>query len=84
LGGVDIRALEVVMDIDEVKAAVCAVADEVRKVLQTGLPAAIGYGWGTELDLAVIGLHVLLVDSDAVGDIEVGLACVVWFVGAVA
>ena len=71
------------MDIDEVEAAAGAIADEIGEVLETGFAAAVGHGWSAELDLAIEGLHVLLVDGDAICDIEIGLARVVWLVGAV-
>lgn len=54
------------VDVDEIEAAVCAIADEVGQVCKTGFSPTVGHGWGAELDLAVVGLHVLLIDCDAV------------------
>lgn len=71
------------MDVDEVEAAVCAIADKIREVLETCLSATIGYGWSAELDLTVEGLHVLFVDGDAVCNVQIGLACVVWLVRSI-
>lgn len=71
------------MDVDEIEAAACAIANEVGEVLETSFAATVGHGWSAELHLAVEGLHVLFIDGDAFCDIEVGLARVVWLVGAV-
>ena len=82
LGGVDVGALEVVVDVDEIEGAACAGFDKGFEVGETGGAAAVCYGWGAELDGAVIGLQIFLVDGDGGGDVEVGLACVVGLVGA--
>ncbi len=82
LGGIDVGALEVMVDIDEIEGAACAGFDESFEVGEAGGAAAVGYGWGAELYFAVIRLHVFLVNGDGVGDGEVGLAGVVGLVGS--
>ena len=82
LGGVSVGALEVVVDVDEVKGAACAGFYESLKVCEAGGAAAICYGWSAELYFTVIGLQVFLVNGDGVGDGEVGLAGIVGLVGS--
>ena len=80
-----ISAIEVVVHVDEVVAALVAAGfDEAFKVAEAveGVNA-VRYGGCSQLDLTPVGLDVALVDGDAVGDIEVGFACVVWLVGSV-
>ena len=82
LGGVDVGALEVVVDVDEVEGAACAGFDEGFKVCEAGGAAAVCYGWGAELDGAVIWLQIFHVDDDGGGDVEVGFAGVVGLIGS--
>ena len=82
LGGVSVGALEVVVDVDEVKGAACAGFYESLEVREAGGAAAICYGWSAELYFTVIGLQVFLVNGDGVGDGEVGLAGIVGLVGS--
>ena len=80
LGGVDVRGLEVVVDIDEVEGAACAGFEESFEVGEAGGAATICYGWGAELYFAVKRLQIFLVNSDGVGDCEIGFADVVGLV----
>ena len=82
LSGVNVGALEVVVDVNEVERAACAGFDESFEVCKAGGAAAICYSWGAELYFAVIWLHILLVNGDGVGDGEVGLTGVVGLVGS--
>ena len=82
LGGVDVGALEVVVDVDEVEGAACAGFDESFEVCEAGGAAAVCYGWCAELYGAIIWLQIFLVDGDGGGDVEVGLAGVVGLIGS--
>ena len=83
LNRIDIAALKVKMHVDEVKAAIGAAGCEAVEVCKTCRSAAVGDGRGAKRRLTGEGLHVILVDFDAVVDVEVGLTSIIWLVGAV-
>ena len=70
------------MDVDEGECAGSAVGSESIEIGEAGGTAAIGDGGGAERSLAGEGLEIFLVDGGSGGGGEVGLACVVRFIGA--
>lgn len=71
------------MHVDQIEGAVCACIQEVSEIVEACCTAAVCDGWGREFCLAGEMLHVALVDFGCVGGGEVGLGCIIWFVGSV-
>ena len=77
-----ILAIDVVVHIDDIEVAVCALGDELLQEAKARVTTAVGDGGGGKGDLASEGLDVGFVDRGGLGGGDVGLAGVVGFIGA--
>lgn len=76
-------AINVVVHVDDVEPAVLALLDEILQPAETGGTAAVCDGGGGEGGSALEGLKELPPDGGSLGWVEVCLAGIVRFVGAV-
>ena len=79
---VDVGALEVVMDVDEIKGASIAGVEEIRQIVQTRCTTAICHGGGSKLGLPSKRLHVSLVDGSGITGFKVRLSSIIRLVGS--
>ena len=82
LDGVDVAALKIEVHVDKVKAAACAAARKAVEVRKTCRTTTVSDSWSSERCFTDEGLHIFLVNCDAVTDFKIGLASVVRLVGA--
>lgn len=80
---VDILSTDIMVDIDDVKVAVGALANEVLQESEPGRATPIGYGWRCNGDQTFERLDIFLVYRGGLGGSQVGLASIVGLIRSV-